>query len=429
MIRKIIVVSALFVSIVSFAQINNTSAYSFFGIGDKNNQTTVEQLSMGGVGVSFHDSFHLNFLNPAAIASIKSTNYSLALENVNINAKDNVNNQKGSYTYLSYLAVGFPLSNKAGFVFGLLPNSSVGYSLITTVEDTDGNVTEASYYKGNGGTNKAFVNFGYKPFKGFSVGLQGNYIFGNIDNSVINQKKDVALSAKYQTVSNIKGYAFSVGMIYDKKLSEKVDMHLGANFELENNINTKGNEYFYSLLYSSGSVESPRDTILNVESNGTIKSPLKTNLGVGFGKEGKWYAGLDYSFQKALNVEGDVLGNYSKIAYDKYNKIAIGGFYIPKFNSISNYWERVTYRAGIKFENTGLMVDALGNGTDYTPINDFGISFGVGLPMNKQLSNLNLGFEVGKRGKTTNGLVQENYFKFRVSLSLNDKWFKKRQIF
>ncbi|MCF6181038.1 hypothetical protein [Lutibacter sp.] len=427
MIRKIIVVCTLFISIVSFAQVNDVSAYSFFGIGDKNNQTTVEQLSMGGVGVSFHDSFHLNFLNPAAIAFIKSTNYSLALENVNINAKDNINNQKGAFTYLSYLAVGIPLSDKAGFSFGLLPNSSVGYSLITSTKDTDGNVIEASYYNGNGGTNKAFVNFGYKAFKDFSVGLQGNYIFGNIDNSVINQKKDIALATKYQAVSRIKGYAMSVGMIYDKKLSEKVNMHLGANFELESNIKTEGDEYFYSLVYNT--VESPRDTISNVKSNGTIKSPIRTNLGVGFGKEGKWYAGGDYSFQNALNIKGDVLSNYTRIAYDNYNKIAIGGFYIPKFNSISSYWQRVTYRAGLKFENTGLTVDALGNGTNYEAIHDFGISFGVGLPMNKHLSNLNLGFEVGKRGKTTSGLVQENYFKFRVSLSLNDKWFKKRQIF
>jgi hypothetical protein len=426
--RKIIVVCTLFISIVSFAQVNNTSAYSFFGIGEQSNQTTVEQLSMGGVGVSFHDSYHLNFLNPAAIASIKSTNYAIALENVSINAKDDVNSQKGTYTSLSYLAVGFPLSEKVGFVFGLMPNSSVGYSLTTSTNDTDGNITEAYYYNGNGGTNKAFVNFGYKPLKGFSIGLQGNYLFGNIDNSVINQKKDVALSTKYQTVSNIKGYVLSVGMIYDKKLSEKVAMHLGANFELESNIKTNGHEYFYSLLYGSG-VESPRDTVLNVESKGAIKSPFKTNLGIGFGKVGKWYAGLDYSFQNALNIEGDVLSNYTRITYDNYSKVAIGGFYIPKFNSITNYWQRVTYRAGIKFENTGLMVDALGNGTDYKAINDFGISFGVGLPMNKHLSNLNLGFEVGKRGKTTSGLVQENYFKFRVSLSLNDKWFKKRQIF
>ncbi len=34
-----------------------------------------------------------------------------------------------------------------------------------------------------------------------------------------------------------------------------------------------------------------------------------------------------------------------------------------------------------------------------------------------------------KRGKSDKGLVQENYFNFRLSLSLSDKWFKKREIY
>ena len=64
----------------------------------------------------------------------------------------------------------------------------------------------------------------------------------------------------------------------------------------------------------------------------------------------------------------------------------------------------------------------------FTDINDFGISFGLGLPLGNRLSNLNVGFEYGKKGTTTNGLLEEKYFNLRLSLSLNDKWFKKRII-
>jgi len=46
-----------------------------------------------------------------------------------------------------------------------------------------------------------------------------------------------------------------------------------------------------------------------------------------------------------------------------------------------------------------------------------------------QLSNVNFGFELGQRGEKTNNLIQENYFNFRLSLSLSDKWFRKRQLF
>ncbi len=427
MIKKIIVVITLFVSIVGFSQKNNTSAYSFFGIGDKNNLNTVEQLNMGGVGVSLNESYHLNFLNPAANASLKFTTYTMAIENLNISAEDSNSKQKAAATYLSYLALGFPIGEKAGMTFGLLPNSSVGYSLVSNVLDAENNISGITQYTGEGGTNKVFLSVGYKPFKNLSVGLQGNYIFGKIENSVLNQERNVALATKYQTISNIKSFTLNAGFQYKRKLNTKLDFLFGGNFDFSNEINADGNEYLYSL--SLGSVEFPRDTILNVQSSGYLKSPLKTTLGVGLGKENKWYAGVDYSFQNALKLEGELFKKYSKVDYDKSNKVALGGFYTPKFNSITSYWDRVTYRAGVKYENTGLMVDASGNGTDFTGIDDFGISFGVGLPVSKQLSNLNLGFEIGKRGQTAKGLVQENYFNFRLGLSLNDKWFKKLEIF
>lgn len=428
MVKKVIVVfSMLFITIVSFAQKNNTSAYSFFGIGDVNSSNTIEQLSMGGVGVSLDDTFHLNLSNPASNASLKFTTYTIGLENKNLWANDGTDKQRAATTFLSYLALGIPLGEKGGLSFGILPNSSVGYSLTSNIYDTDDELSEITFYNGEGGTNKVFLGVGYEIFKGFRVGVQGNYLFGKIENSQVNQVKDVALATKYQTISNVKGFSINTGFQYKKSIKNKLNLHLGGNFNLQNKIDANGNEYIYSVFISS--FETPKDTILNTKSKGTITYPLKSSLGIGLGKENKWYAGIDYSFQKALELQGNILSNYSKVAYDDSNKIAIGGFYTPKFNSITSYWERVTYRAGVKFETTGLKVDGTGLGNQFTAIDDFGISFGVGLPVSNQLSNLNIGFEIGKRGEISNGLVKENYINFRLSLSLNDKWFRKLEIF
>jgi len=428
MLRKIIVaVLTLIVSFSSFAQKNNTSAYSIFGIGDKNNVNTVEQLGMGGMGVSFSDPYHLNFSNPASVASLSFTTYAIALENSNRQVDNGVDKQSAAATYLSYLAMGIPLGEKGGFTFGLLPNSSVGYSLTSNEYDASDELTEITLYNGDGGTNKVFLNFAYKPFKGFSVGVQGNYVFGKIDNNIISQRAGAPLATKYETVSNLKGHSINIGFQYETKLTEKVDLSLGAAFDLSNTINADGDEYFYSVALTS--FESPRDTILSRSTDGKFKSPLKSSFGAGIGKKNKWFAGVDYSFQKALEFEGNVFTNNTKIAYDDFSKIAVGGFYTPKFNSITSYWDRVTYRAGLKYEKTGLAVNGDGVGTDFTAVDDFGISFGVGLPLSKQLSNINFGFEFGKRGKANSDLVKENYFNFRLSLSLNDRWFKKLEIF
>ena len=428
MVKKIIVVfTTLFIAIGSFAQKNNTSAYSFFGIGDINSSSTVEQQSMGGIGVSLEDSFHLNLSNPASNSSLKLTTYAIALENKNISAENGVDKQNAATTYLSYLALGIPLGEKGGLTFGLSPNSSVGYSLTSNSYTDDDVLNEVTLYNGEGGTNKVFLGFGYEVFKGFSIGVQGNYLFGKIENSIVSQLKDVTLATKYQTIANVNSFSLNTGFQYKKELKNKLNLHIGGNFNLENKIESNGDEYLYSV--SIGNFESPRDTILNTSSKGTLTAPLKSSLGIGVGKENKWFAGVDYSFQKALELNGDIFSNYAKIKYDDSNKISIGGYYTPKYNSITSYWERVTYRAGLKMEKTGLLVDGIGNGNDFTAIDDFGISFGVGLPVSSQLSNLNVGFEFGKRGKTTNGLIKENYINFRLSLSLNDKWFRKLEIF
>ena len=427
MIRNILVVLTLTVTIVAQAQKSNASPYSFFGIGDSNSSNTVEQLSMGGAGVAYSDFYRLNMSNPASLASLQFTSYGLALENKNIWAKDNNDKQSAASTYLSYLSMAVPIGEKGGLSFGLLPNTSVGYSLLSSTLGSDGEVDELTLYEGTGGSNKVYFALGYRLFKGFNLGVQGNYIFGKVENSVIHQVRDVSLATKYETIANLKGFSLNAGFQYLTKTKNNLNLYAGASFELENELESDGNEYLYSV--DASALTSPRDTLLNNESVGFLKTPLKSTFGIGVGKDNKWYAGADISMRKAIDIDGNVFNSFSKVKYDDFRRISIGGYYVPDFNSITSYWERIIYRAGIKFEKTGLTVNPSGSGSNFMAIDDFGISFGVGLPLAGQLSNLNIGFELGKRGKVTDGLVQENYINFRLSLSLADRWFVKREIF
>ena len=101
-------------------------------------------------------------------------------------------------------------------------------------------------------------------------------------------------------------------------------------------------------------------------------------------------------------------------------RYAIGGFYVPKYNSFSSYFSRMTYRAGFRYENTGLVLNN-------RSINDYAVTAGLGLPLGGFFSSVNAGFEYGKRGTTSYGLLQENYAAFSISLSFNDRWFVKRR--
>jgi hypothetical protein len=292
--------------------------------------------------------------------------------------------------------------------------------------DDDGNILDVSTFQGEGGTSRVFLGFGYSPVKGLNLGIQGDYVFGKITNSIVNKVPDATLATKYETISNISGFKLNAGFQYTTKISDFTQIYAGGSFILGNDIESKEKEYLYTVNPLSTSIA--KDTILNNTNFSNFKNPLKSTVGVGVGRDNKWYAGVDYSFQKAAEFRGSIY-NSPNMQFSDYSKLAVGGFYTPKYNSILSYWNRVTYRAGVYMENSGLTIDAEKNGDNFEEVNNIGISFGVGLPVGKQqLSNLNFGFEFGKRGKTQSNLVQENFINFRMSLSLNDKWFQKRQI-
>lgn len=429
-----IVVIVIFLSIGSYAQKSTNSPYSFFGIGDNAQQNTVEELSAAGIGIATSDAFHISFANPANLANLKVTTYTFAGSSNYLTIKDGVNTENGLTSSASYFALGFPIGNKTGFSFGLMPKSSVGYELFLENRDVNEDLMDFTYLKGTGGTNRVFAGVGYNIYKDLNVGLEAEYVFGNIENQTLYQVRDVQLATKYLNTNNLSGFGLKLGANYKKKIYKEIILHSGITASLENNLNTNRKEYIYTLTNVGGN-EIPRDYFMLVENDeniydqydSKITRPLKTSVGVGLGENEKWFAGVEYSFQDALQFNTGVLTN-TKAVYQKSTKLSLGGYYTPNYKSISSYWERVTYRAGLKFEQTGLMINNTANPNQFTGIDDFGITFGVGLPIANQLSNINLGFEVGKRGKTDVGLIQENYINIKISLSLNDKWFNKIKI-
>ena len=430
MIRKVLIVFLLITSTSLLAQRTSSSPYSFFGIGEQYSPRTVENATMGGIGVAFNHYKYLNFTNPAANAFLRETTYSLSVLNNDLTLKTADTEQSSISTSLNYIALGFPVGKKAGFSVGLQPSSSVGYSLSNNEFDGNNDLSSITLYSGEGGVNRIYGSFGMKVSTQFAVGIEVDYSFGTIENSITNQRANISLGTKYKEESIIRGGAITLGSQYQKKLKNNLYLNAGATLKLGNDLTTTGNEYLYSLTFS-GSNDIPRDTISSSAISGKYKIPLKSILGVGLGKYNKWHIGLEYQAQDALQSEGFINNTNSSFRYEKSNRISLGGFYLPKINSISSYFDRVTYRAGVRFEKVGLAIDGSGAGTNFTSIDDFGMSFGVGLPL-KQLSTVNLGFEYGQRGTTANNLIQENYFNFRLSLSLTASgaqgWFRKRKI-
>lgn len=427
MIKKFLVLFTLLISTSFLAQRTSLSPYSFFGIGEEFSPVTVEQASMGGIGVAFSHYKYLNFTNPAAIANLRYTTYGFGGTHKELKLKSATSTQSSSLTTFNYVGIGFPIGKKAGFGVGIQPVSSVGYELENTILDANGDITELSLFEGNGGVNRIYFNLGFLLFKDLALGAKASFNFGNINNTIIDQRVGLSLGTKYEEITQVRGSAIQLGAQYKKAVKDDLTITAGAAVKLSNEMRVNGDDYLYSVILL-GAAQIPRDTLSTSGISGTFQMPLKSTLGIGIGKTDKWYASVEYETQDAYQTAGFLSTTNTAFRYGNSNRIGIGGFYIPKINSISSYFDRITYRFGIRMENTGLLVDGSGTNSNFSEIKDFGISFGLGIPL-KRLSTMNVGFEYGKRGTTDNNLIQENYFNMRLSLSLTDvNWFIKRRI-
>lgn len=411
-----------------FSQRSTSSPYSYFGVGEEFGTRTVEQISMGSVGAAYSSYRYLNFINPASLSEVRYATYVFGILNNDLTVKDSQTKQSSNSTSLSYFGLAFPITKKMSVTFGMQPTSAVGYSLINTLNNSEGDPIEITQFSGSGDINRIYGGFGLKVFKGLSVGFEADFLFGNTQNNVLNIRENVALATKNVENSNVRGGSVKMGVQYKVTTPKKLNISVGASFKLRNSLNATGTEDLYSLSLGGSGFESPRDTIYSGPLSGSFDRPLETVVGLGFGKLNKWFAGIDYKFQDAMMASGYYDNSAESFQYGNSERISVGGFFIPKPNTISGYWKRVTYRAGLKYEKLGLLVNGNPASNTFTSINDFGMSFGAGLPLGNRLSNLNVGFEYGQKGTTDNGLLKENYFNFRLSLSLNDLWFQKRKI-
>lgn len=435
MIRKFLVLSILlFICQASMAQQGTASPYSFLGIGDLSFKGTVENRSMGGMSI-YSDSIHLNLQNPAAFGDLKFTTYTLGVSYNQLRLESSTIEDKGSSTSLDYLAVAFPIGKKMGVDFGILPFSSVGYNFEGVGETGIASApNKFGQYEGEGGLNSVFLSLGYKISKNFSIGATVNYNFGNIKNQTteflgeLDDEGEFVRTLNYGTrskdESNLSGVNFNLGAYYKTKFNEKLSLTTSVTFSPQSDINSENRRQLSALNISGigGEITSPGQIDeVDLGDNATTKLSLPTKLafGAGLGEKNKWFAGAEYTVQNNSDF-GNGLTTIENVNYNNGSKLSVGGFYIPKYNSFTSYWERVTYRAGVRYEDTGIMVRN-------ESITDFGISFGLGLPVGRSLSNINLGFDFGKRGTTNSGLIKENYVNFHLSLSLNDRWFVKRK--
>lgn len=415
MIKKIILSGFLLFSIVSFAQEGTASPYSFFGIGDVRYKGTTEMRSMAGIGIE-QDSIHLNLDNPASYANLKLTTFAMGGSYNNNNLKATNQSASTKRTTLDYLAIGLPVTNKLGVGFGLIPYSSVGYKVESISIDLNQN---SSRFDGKGGVNKVFLGAGYKISPKWSIGADAQYSFGNLQTNNLEFFTDIPVGTSESNDVTITGINFNTGVMFQTKIKSKLNFYSSLNYSLESKLKSVALRNIATVIFDPDYNLSVVDKADEITTTTNLKLPSTITFGAGIGESRKWLLGAQISMRAAASLVNSY-NSSNNVSYESSRKYSLGGYFIPNYNSFTSYTKRIVYRGGLKFEKTGLVVNA-------QSINDLGVTLGIGFPITGTFSNVNLGFELGKKGTTSSNLVQENYANLSLSLSLNDKWFEKRK--
>ncbi len=412
MIKRFIVIVALFSGFIAEAQENVSSPYSYYGIGLTNFKGTVENRSMGGLSI-FADSIHINMQNPASYGRLKLTNYSIGASHDRIRLESDEASDNSKITSLDYLSLAFPVSDRVGIGLGVIPYTSVGYRILDMDEGS------ASFLDGRGGMNKVFLSAGWAVTDELSIGVDANYNFGNFQNSQSINREELQYGTTDVNRSDIKGFTFNFGANYQRDLTETLRLHVSSSYAPAMDLDSENSRAITTVDFSSGTgaIIDLRELDL---SNTQFEFPSKLSFGAGLGEVNKWFIGAEYASVGSSSYEDSFSFRGDNGEYEDASQFSLGGFYVPQYNSFSSYFERVVYRAGFRFDETGLIVND-------ESINEFGMSFGLGLPVGSNFSNINLGIELGQRGTKDSGLIQENFLRLSIGLSLNDKWFTKRK--
>ncbi|WP_292008515.1 hypothetical protein [Chryseobacterium sp.] len=422
--KKIFVLSFISVGYFLDAQSLSNSPYATYGIGDVKYDNTIETTSMGGISTAYISDFNsnFNFANPANNSNFELTSIKLEATNENNYFKTDYNNTKSNKhsTYLSNIALAFPLSPKMKMGISYQPYSSKSYEVLTT-QTSESGIAYTNRFKGSGTLNTAQAAISYKINQQLAVGARANFYFGNLyDVNEITAVNNAELVNGYETKNSIKNFNFTLGASY-QNLNTRTDRKftIGATATFGNTHNMTTDYTNSTYTYANADETKANQTIIEQRStNSKNLLPLQASLGLGYGSENHWFVSLQGDYKKGETIS--YFGNTFNFQ-DSY-RISAGGWYLPNYNNFRSYFSRVVYRYGAFYEKGNIQLYG-------TNINKFGISAGVLLPFKNssitRMSGLELGVEVGKRGTLKNDLINQNFINFRVGFNFADKWFRK----
>ncbi|RQO30839.1 hypothetical protein DBR32_08975 [Taibaiella sp. KBW10] len=402
------------------------SPYSRFGIGNMADNRSAGLRGMGGTANGYAKDYTINAYNPASYTYLNRTTLEFAIDMQSNSARIGEDVTKSGTFTISQFNLAFPIKKgNLGMNIGYTPISKVYYNAADSIM-VPGLGQAARTYNGEGNLNFAYLGLSGGT-KGFSVGVNAGYLFGNIRNSsyfnVVDSNANYTRNTDASRKDIYGGLYWKGGLMYRATMKNSQYISVGATATLSQKVNSSRTEYF--VAGTDTALNNPLGAITDTVSasydrKGKMVLPTELGFGIHYGKGNNYDFGLDITY-----ADWSVFKRYDAsetgVGKNAY-RLAIGGEVVPNVKATGKeYFAAMTYRFGAYYGKDYYYI----NGTN---INYYGLTLGAQLPFKPtydQSGALNLSLDMGNRGTINNNLAKEFYVKFTLGLRFNDLWFRR----
>ena len=403
--------------------------YSQYGYGSLPDQTGGYNRGMNGVGIGMRDHNQLNVTNPASYSAIDSLTFlfDAGFSGTFTSFLENGTRKNSKGASFDYVLGGFRAFKHVGVTFGMLPFSKIGYNFnVSDKVDPASTTTYTNLYSGSGGFREVFLGFGWEPFKGLSLGVNGGYLWGTSSKSVSNYYSDTSISGLLKSYDvSVSNYKLDFGLQISIPFTKKDILTLGATYGLGHSLNADAN----CTVYSTNSQTNVNDTTAFVVKD-AYKLPTMIGGGLAWNHNNQLKVGVDYTYQK-----------WSEVAYPEYRVVndvpsyELNNDYFTdrhKFNLGMEYCRneasrkfapRIRYRLGASYTTPYYKINGLDGPKEIS------VSAGLAIPIVNNWNNrsfLNISAQwVRNEAK---GLLREDVFRVSLGLTFNERWFMKWKV-
>lgn len=446
-------------SLLSRAQFDTQSPYSYYGIGNPVGNTLQNGFSMGGVAHSLRDSCFVNTVNPASYASLDVTQLVFGFEGNFLTRIDQGNTFNNNNVFINQFGIGIPVMHKHRFLnwgmyVGYAPYSQVGYRLLDSAQVVINSDTMLAKYNyiGAGGLNRLTFGNGFQLGRNFSVGMNIHYTFGisNRSRTLVLPANTGYLSSRVDEKTNVSNFSLDAGAQgffnfnvrkYNRNQNvpdsmrtfrtRKYQVVIGATYIYGNTFQAGFEQLGLQYLAGSAAVDT---FLLNPTGTGSITLPQAFGVGISLSNSGIWTVAADFNYKLWSDFR---YFDQPDLAFTNSYSVHLGTEFTPYFSDRlttfkRRFFKNIAYRLGVRYFNRYYQPDA-------NPVDEVAFSFGFGLPFGFSksfdedlrqkiiISYINIGLEGGIANSRVSGLVNESFVRFNIAVTLRDKWFIKRR--